>query len=350
MARPDLTRVVRELHADALEGLDRALGRGTALLLARVGDGEREFLGLSDRPFLTIDATLFPERASIRLELLHRAVARRLGGDPRTILNVLGPDGDRARHTLADIYGPDASHVIALLGRDVPPPEGMRLSLTQALAAVGEDVPLVVFDAHRLDTDARWDIRELERPVLLVTRPDHYDAMTSSDAPFYAHGQAIRLRAPEPADWMRALAHAGQQIQVTDLEWLLDRSRRRVGTTIAGLRLKTPQSSYRTAWRQAVKNTVPRAHELLALARSIHVFAPALLLALAEGRKPYAAIPDAPPARVALALRKLRELDVVEQPEPRASQIADPLIEHALRSLLNSTRMRTALAEIADAG
>ncbi len=80
----------------------------------------------------------------------------------------------------------------------------------------------------------------------------------------------------------------------------------------------------------------------------MHVYAPALLLAIAEGRRPYPAIDGAAPARIALALRKLRALDVIEQSKPRVSQIADPLIEHALRALLNRSRMRTMLADMVD--
>lgn len=349
MAGPDLTDAIRELHGDALAGLGRALGRGAAILVARVGDGEREVVGLYDRPVVSIDATLFPDRASIRFELLHSAAAHLLDADPATVLADIGPDGDAARLALAGAYRAQAGRVMALLERDVPPPLGeRRLSLAEGLAGVDAQVPLVVFDAHRLDTDARWDVRELERPVLLVTRPDHYRALTSEDAPFYGHSQVITLRAPTAPEWMRALTHVGHEIHPTELEWLLDRSRGRVASTAAALELKTPERSHRTAWHKAVQNTQPQAHELLALARSVHPYAPSLLLAIAEGRKPYRAIDGAPSSRVALALGKLRDLDVIEQPEPRVSQIADPLIEHALRSLLHRSRMRATFAEMYD--
>jgi hypothetical protein len=343
VARPDLTSAFRELQADALAGLTRALGRGTAVLVARVGDGERQLLGLYERPTVSIDATLFPDRTSVRQQLLRIAARHLLGGEPSTVLADLGPGGDAARRALVGAYGPLTDHVMTQFEPGTA--TGLRLSLTDALAAVETHVPLVVFDAHRLDLEARWDIRELERPVLLVTRPGHLSALTGQDAPFYGQTQTITLRAPGAHEWMPALDRAGHKIQPTDLEWLLDRSRGRVGTTMAVLRLKTSQQSHRAAWRWAVQNTVPRAHDLLALARAVHTDAPTLLLALAEGRQPYTAIPGAPSQRIARALTKLRDLDAIERPERNVSQIADPLVEHALRSILNSSRMFSALAE-----
>lgn len=344
MAGSDLSSVVRDLHGHALAGLNRALGRGTALLVARVGDGERELVEQYDRPFLAIDGTLLPDRISVRRQLLRSAVAHLLEGDPATVMGDLGPEGDAARQTLAEAYGPSAGLVMTQLQGD--PNVALRLSPNDALAGIDADVPVVVFDAHRLDYEARWDVRELERPVLLVTRPEHVAALTGHDAPFYGHTQTIKLRAPQVAQWMRALDRAGHEIQPTDLEWLLDRTRGRVNTTMTALRLKTSQQSHRAAWRRAVQNTVPRAHELLALVRAIHADAPALLLALADGRRPYPAIPGAPPQRIARAMIKLRDLDVVERPEPKVSQIADPLIEHALRSILTSNRMREVLGRV----
>jgi hypothetical protein len=344
MAGSGLSSAIRDLHGDALAGLTRALGRGTALLVARVGDGERELVEQYDRPFLAIDGTLLPDRTSVRRQLLRSAVTHLLEREPATALIDLGPDGDVARQALAEAYGPSVGQVMTQLQPD--PKIALRLSPTDALAGIEAHVPVVVFDAHRLDYEARWDVRELERPVLLVTRPEHLAALTGQDAPFYGHTQTITLRAPQVGEWMRALDRAGYKIQPTDLEWLLDRTRGRVGTTMTALRLKTSQQSHRAAWRRAVQNTVPQAHELLALVRAIHADAPTLLLALAEGRQPYTAIPEAPSQRIARAMTKLRELDVVERPERNVSQIADPLIEHALRSILNSSRMREALESV----
>lgn len=316
------------------------------MLVARVGDDERQLLEQYGQPFLSIDATLVPDRQSMRHQLLRSATARLLGRDPATALVDLGPDGDAAREALARTYGPSASHVMEQVGPGRA--DWIRLSLSEILAGVESHVPLIVFDAHRLDVDARWDVRELERPVLLVTRPEHVDSLIGQDAPFYGQAQTITLRAPDAREWMRALGMAGHEIQITDLEWLLDRSRGRVATTIAALRLKTAQQSHRSAWRRAVQNTIPQTHQLLALARSIHADAPSLLFALAEGRAPYKEIPGAPSQRIARAMAKLRDLDVIERPERNVSQIADPLVEHAMQWLLRANRMSRAFADVYD--
>ena len=351
MDRSDLDRLITELHGDTLTALDRALGRGPAILLARVGDGERQLVEQYQRAVVTVDATLFPDRTSLRFELLRATVTHLLSGNPALALADPGPRGDAARLTLADAYGEWTEHVMALIERSSPPVLGQfLLSVNDVLAGLDDDVAVVVFDAHRLDTDARWDLRELERPLLLVTRPDHYAQMTGADAPFYGNAQTVTLHAPGPAEWMRVLTKVGYRIQATDLEWLLDRSRGRVMTTVTALELGTSERSLRSAWHRAVSMSLPRAHDILALTREIHAYAPVLLLAIAEARKPYLALPDAPSARIARALNKMRSLDILEQPEPRTWQIADPLIEHAFRSINNGDRVRQAMSGTLDTG
>jgi hypothetical protein len=338
MERADLNQLVVQLHGETLAGLDRALGRGTAILLARVGDGEHQLIAQLKRPIVTIDATLYPDRTSLRFELLRAAVESLLAPSPQSALSEAGPSGDSARLALAEAYGERTEHVMTLLERRTPPPRGqLQLSIHEALAGLQDDVALIAFDAHHLDTDARWDLRELQRPLLLVTRPDHHSTLAGADAPFYGDAQTLTLPTSTPAEWMRALTTIDLHTHPTDLEWLLDRSRGRVATTISTLELVASERSPRTAWHQAVHRSLPRAHDILALAREIHPYEPTLLLAIAEARQPYKALPDAPSARIALALRKMRSLDILEQPAPRAWQIADPLIEHAFRSMINSS-------------
>jgi hypothetical protein len=338
MERADLNQLIVQLHGEMLAGLDRALGRGTAILLARVGDGEHQLIAQLKRPIVTIDATLYPDRTSLRFALLRAAVENLLAPSPQSVLSEAGPSGDSARLALAEAYGERTEHVMTLLERRTPPAQGqLRLSIHDALAGLRDDVALIAFDAHHLDTDARWDLRELQRPLLLVTRPDHHSTLAGADAPFYGDAQTLTFPTSTPAEWMRALTAIGLHTHATDLEWLLDRSRGRVATTISALELVASERSPRTAWRQAVHRSLPRAHDILALAREIHPYEPTLLLAIAEARQPYKALPDAPSARIALALRKMRSLDILEQPAPRAWQIADPLIEHAFRSMINSS-------------
>ena len=75
MGRPHLSPLVAELHGEVLAGLDRALGRGTAILLARVGDGERELVAQYRRRVVIIDATDQPivhAQSLLTLEVLKK--------------------------------------------------------------------------------------------------------------------------------------------------------------------------------------------------------------------------------------------------------------------------------------
>ena len=344
MGRADLNQVVGELYRDALAGIERAIGRGAAILLAHVGDGERELLEHYPRPFIPIEATLYPDRDAVRFQLLRESVRTLTApADPLTALRDTGPGGDSTRLALAEAYGGRAGHVAAMLERDSPPThDQLRFSIDEVLGRTPDDVPIVVFDAHRLERDARWDIRELERPLLLVTRPDHR-GLTSEDAAFYAQAQTVSLRSPGPPEWMRALANVDLQMHTADLEWLLERCRGRVGTTTSIIEGMVGERSPRDAWRQAVRRSLPWAYETLALARELHSYAPSLLVAIAQARKPYTVVRDAASARIALALRKLQRLDIIEQPVPRTWRIADPLLEGALIHLADGAGVHNAV-------
>ncbi len=209
-------------------------------------------------------------------------------------------------------------------------------------AGAEPDLPLVVFDAHRLDSDARWDLRELARPLLLITRPDHLNELIAADAPFYGHAQTLAMHPPTTREWTHALSNIDQPMRPSDLDWLLQHTRARVGTTADVLELSTRERSPRTAWQLAVRGTMPRAYDILTLARAVHEYAPTLLIAIANGRKPYPSMPGAPDRRIAGAMRKLHELDILERPAPRTSAIADPLLQGALQSISHSNNLRRA--------
>lgn len=348
MEAADLTALSRELYAATLIELEQALRRGTTVLLSRVGDADGMFIAEYTPKVLEIDAVLCPGRNQMRAQLLRDVVARLIGGQPDVVLADIGPRGDAARLALAAAYGSNTDRVVSIIEGNVPLGRQVNLSIPDVLAGLPDHIPLVVFEAHLLETDARWDLRETGRPLLLITRPDHLSVLTDRDAPFYGQANTIRLRAPRAAEWARALQKVGQPMHPSDLDWLLDRTRSRVGTTIRALELVVPNRSPRTAWRRAVNDSLPRAHDTLLFAREVHEYAATLLLAIAQGQKPYSALPDAPPARVALALRKLRGIDIIEQPEPRAWQVADPLLQHALISLANSARVREITEDLLD--
>lgn len=348
MAGADLTLLPRELYADTLVELQQALRRGTTILLSHVGDGDGTFIADYKPKVLEIDAVLSPDRNHMRARLLRDAVARLVGGPPEVVLTDMGPRGNAARLAVADAYGSNANRVVSIIENHGPLGRQVNLSIKDALAGLPDQVPLVVFEAHLLETDARWDLREAGRPLLLITRPDHLSVLTDRDAPFYGQANTVRLQAPAAREWARALQKAGQPMHPSDLDWLLDRTRGRVSTTIRALELMVPNRSPRSAWRLAVRDSRARAHDTLLLAREVHDYASTLLLAIAQNQKPYSAVLGAKPARVALALRKLQAIDIIEQPEPRSWQIADPLLQHALISLLNSVRAQEIASDLLD--
>lgn len=349
MARPDLTPLLTTLCADTIRELNQALTRGTTLLLSRIGDAPNETIAHCQPEAILIDAVLFPQRDQVRLELLRATVGRLLAGPPALLADA-GPRGDTARLTLSETYGRNTATVLTLLENHGPASNPMRMSVADILAGLPAATAIVVYDAHLLDTEARWDLRETGRPLLLVTRPDHASGLTGADAPFYGQAKTVQLKAPSVREWAHALDVCRQPMHPSDLEWLLTRTRGRVGTTIRALEMMLPNRSPRTAWHIAVRDSRQRAHDTLLLARDLHKYAPALLLAIAQNQKPYAAIPDAKsrPAQIALPLRKLHALDIIEQPAPREWQIADPLLQHALLSLLNATRARELARELFD--
>jgi hypothetical protein len=93
-----------------------------------------------------------------------------------------------------------------------------------------------------------------------------------------------------------------------------------------------PSPDIGTAWFRAVDARDAEARAALAISRSIHELAPRLLVALARDEAPYARTSERSD-RIALALRRLRDNDLIEQPEPRRWQIADPLLRAAIRRL-----------------
>lgn len=350
MARPDLTELARALHRDTLEGLNEALEHGTATLVARIGDGERPLVAQMERPHFLLDATLYSSREAMRMELLRNVVAALVGGDPGRLLTEPTPAGDRARLVVSEAYGRDAGRVIRLLEGPpvITPKDAVGLSLATIFQGAPIHDALVVTDAHRLDTDARWDLRELDRPLLFVTGPGHLDSLVASDAPFYGQTQTIRMGVPSIADWGRVLAELNFPLLPSDLDWLLLRTRQRVGTTYDALKRVAPSRSIRTAWSSAVRDAIPRAHNALLLASAVHELAPRLLSAIAQGRKPYPEIPEASNQRVALALRKMRDLDLLEQMKPPVWQVADPLLQHAFVAMVDRDRVRVLQTELSE--
>jgi hypothetical protein len=104
---------------------------------------------------------------------------------------------------------------------------------------------------------------------------------------------------------------------------------------------RVPASSARPRSRAPrLRTKARRTRVVLEAARAAHPLGPRLLVAVARGEPPYPAVPDAKPARVAHALRRLRDHDLAYQPEPRTWRLADPALATALRQSATASRAR----------
>jgi hypothetical protein len=196
---------------------------------------------------------------------------------------------------------------------------------------------LVVHDAHLLGERwagrALWSLRaraaEAAPPgMLLLTRPWR-TGMTDPEAAFFGFARRLELPVPTEADWARALSQAGRAVHPHDLRWLTEQTVGDPDVTLEALR--NDAKNVRRGWRTCVDARRVVLDVVLDAARAAHPLGPRLLFAVARGQPPYAAVPDAKPARVAHALRRLRDHDLVYQPEARTWRLADPALAAALR-------------------
>jgi len=177
-----------------------------------------------------------------------------------------------------------------------------------------------------------WELRDLANVgvrLLLLTTPEHHERMQGTDAPFYGMSTYVEMAPLALPTWTQKLTTDPER-----LAELLRQTRYRTALTLEILERhqQHPSPDIGTAWFRAVDARDAEARAVLSISRSIHQLAPRLLVGLARDEPPYARSAERSD-RIALALRRLRELDLVEQPEPRRWQIADPLLRAAIRRL-----------------
>jgi hypothetical protein len=281
-------------------------GSGAAELVAAVTD-EVVVLRPRDAP------TPLAFRVQFAQALVRRAVQRRPPTDTATSFAI------PVVATLATNFGRRAADVAALAEGQV------ERDVTVAELASGLDpLTLVVVDqAHLIDAGAGrevlWALRD-HRRVALVTRPWFVERLRRADAAFFGHGRtfdlsAVELRAPV-GDADDAAFLIGRAVSNAELlEEVLERGKGNV----------------RRGWDEAVSTRRSLTGTLLSAAYAVHPFGPTLLRAIARGDAPYSTIPDAPSARIATALRALRDNDMIYPPRPRHWRLADPAMAEALR-------------------
>jgi hypothetical protein len=319
----------------ALEELRTALAEVPVVLATRSrGLAEAAVRDLaSERPRISFDARGAGTIGGLRIDLARALLAllleRDQTNDERVLLDTPG------RLALGRAFGPRADEALNLAAGSLQP----SLSLDDLLSAVPESAMLVVHDAHLLGERwagrALWSLRaraaDAAPPwMLLLTRP-WQTGLTDREAAFFGFARRLELPPPTEAEWARALSEAGRRVHPHDLRWLIDQTVGHPDVTLEALR--SDARDVRRGWRACVAARRVVLEVVLDAARAAHPLGPRLLAAVARGEPPYRAVPDAKPARVAHALRRLRDHDLIYQPQARTWRLADPALAAALRGL-----------------
>ncbi|HEY5709384.1 MAG TPA: hypothetical protein VIS51_08305 [Solirubrobacterales bacterium] len=256
--------------------------------------------------------------------------------EPRGVdaLDWSSPAARGANVELARRYGPAASKALEIAaGSDIG---DWTLSEAMGLSAKRESLPPVaisIVNVHRVPTQLLWELRDLvnagRATLVATTHKEHVKRVFGAESAFY--GNATIIEVPE-VDPRMCEDRLREPISPSDLQYLLLASRGRAGVIIEVLSYWEPGHTIQSAWANAVSTRRHEAENVLNLAAGVHAYAPRLLIALARHQAPYGAIHDAPSQRVARALAKLRDTDLIEQPAQRTWWIADPLLQDALAS------------------
>ncbi len=326
---------VADMHKGLLEMLQERTRVEPVILSAKVGMGGLDLaVHVDEDNHYLLDPVAAGGDARVLLHKLTRQVIECLQPLPVEALRDPGREGDAARLNLARYYEGDTQEALHA-ALELP---GSDWTLTRALGPSPRDPLVIVRDAHRLPTHLLWELRELAGDrlrLLMIANDAHRSGLNGAEAPFYGNGVWIEMPALSSIVWKGKLEKEGVNISYDSLDALRRHVRYRTAAAL-GVLERAPDvspASLAFAWFEAVDARMGEARQLVSLAGSIHELAPGLLLALAIGQAPYAALPEERSDRIALALRRLLEHDLVEQPAKREWQISDPLIGMALARL-----------------
>jgi hypothetical protein len=339
------------VSARALEELRSAVAEGPVVLETHSrGLAEAAVSRLAPkRPLIAIDPRGAGTTGGLRVDVARALLAILLERDDIEAKRVLLDTRDRL--AIGRAFGPRAEEALSLAAGSLE----SSVSLDDLLSAVPESALLVVHDAHLLGEPwarrALWSLRaraaEAAPPwMLLLTRP-WQTGLTDREAAFFGFARRLELPVPKEADWARALSEAGSAVHPDDLRWLTDQTVGNPDVTVEALR--NDARNVRRGWRACVGARRGVLDLVLNAARAAHPFGPRLLVAVARGEPPYPAVPDAKPARVAHALRRLRDHGFVYQPAPRTWRLADAALAAALREPAKGNRGSPRLSDPANA-
>jgi len=331
---------VADMHAGLLEMLRERTGVEPVILSAKAGMGGLDLaLCVDEDNHYLLDPVAAGGDTKVLMHKLTCQTIEHLQPLPVQALRDPGRESDAARLDVARYYENDTQEALRA-ALELPGPDW---TLTRALGPNPHEPLVIVRDAHRLPTHMLWELRELAGHrvrLLMLTNDAHRDALNGAEAPFYGNSVWIEMPTLSIMVWKTKLQKEGiQDIAYDSLDALRWHVRHRTAAALEVLERAPDVSpaSLASAWFEAVDARMGEARQLVSLADSIHELAPRLLLALAIGRAPYAALPDERSDRIALALRRLLEHGLVEQPAKREWQISDPLLSAALARLLGHT-------------
>jgi hypothetical protein len=290
------------------------------------------------RPPIAIDPRGAGTSGGLRIDLARALLAVLLGRNDISGGSVVLDTPDRL--ALGHAFGPRAEEVLTMAGGSLE----SSVTLDDLLSAVPESAALVVQDAHLLTEPwagrAMWSLRARAADgappwILLLTRPWH-TGLTDREAAFFGFARRLEMPAPTEADWARALDGVERPVHPHDLRWLTEQTAGSPDVTLEALR--NDAKNVRRGWSACVDARRVILDVVLDAARAAHPLGPRLLVAVARGEAPYPAVPDAKSARVAHALRRLRDYDLAYQPEARTWRLADPALAAALRERATGLR------------
>lgn len=326
---------VAGMHEGLLETLRERVRVEPVILSAKAGMGALDIaLHVDEDNYYLLDPVAVGGDSRVLIHKLTRQVIEGLQPLPVEALRDPGREGDAARLNLARYYEGDTQEALHA-ALELP---GSGWTLTRALRSADREPLLIVCDAHRLPTYLLWELRELAGSrvrLLMLTHDGASRALNDAEAPFYGNSVWIEMPTLSLPVWMVKLEDE-VQVQQESLQEMLGQVRYRTAAALEVLgraedgELQIPLAF---AWFQAVDARMGEARLLAGIAENIHELAPRLLLALAIGQAPYAAMPDERSDRIALALRRLQGHDLVEQPAKREWQVSDPLMSAALARL-----------------
>lgn len=327
---------IEDLHGGLRALLEERVDVEPVILAARAGMGSDALAAtmLAETNGFLLDALAAGDDPAVLAHQLTRRVIARMQPLGLQALREAGREADKARVALAHHYEGELAPALSAAGS---PLEAAALgwTVTRALGGGPPDPLLVIREAHRLPAPTLWELRELATQgvrLLLLTTPEHRTQLYGHDAPLYGMAAYLDMPVVPRANWQMKVGH---ELSAEALGELLRVTRARTAITLEILERHGRQGGTRPvgfAFFEAVDARDHQARDTINLARSVHELAPRLLLALAAGEAPYG-LRDTRSDRVALALRRLRQYDLIEQEQPRSWQISDPLLSVAIARL-----------------